>query len=315
MKKKNLVKLIILIIIIIGIVFIVKKVKNSKIDYQIAQVNTYTYFQYLENDNYGVIDKDGNKIIQAEYKKVVIPNPEKDVFVCYNENDNTKVFNSKMEEILTKYENVEPIKLKNVANILCYEKSVLKYQKDGKYGIIDFEGKEITKNIYDSIENLQGVEGKFIVSKNNKYGVININGKKIVDTNYDSVKNDDYYTGEENNVKSGFIVSNTTSDGYKYGYIDYKGKKVLDAKYNEIIRISELDEVYLIVSNNGQYGLYKDSKEIIKPEYQSIVYDSNGFLILQKNKNYGVADLEGNIKINVAYTNIETRGIYIYASN
>ena len=58
-----------------------------------------------------------------------------------------RIRNSQKEEKFTEFEKVEPIKLKNVASILCYEKSVLKYEKDGLYGLIDFNEKKITKNI------------------------------------------------------------------------------------------------------------------------------------------------------------------------
>lgn len=314
--KKKVIVFAIIILIIIGIIFGIKKINDSKINYEISKVNSYNYLQYYENNQYGVIDKQGNTIISAKYKKVVLPNPEKDIFVCYDENEDTKVLNSQGEELFTEYNKVEPIKLKNVASVLCYEKSVLRYEKDGLYGLIDFNGKKITKNIYNSIENLQSTEGKLLVSKDSKYGVINIKGTVLVKTEYDSVKADGYYNIEnENYTKSGFIVSNTTEDGYKYGYIDYKGKDILDVKYNEIIRAKDLQDIYLIISDNGKYGVYKESKEIIPNEYQSIVYDESGLLILQKNKNYGMADLKGEIKIPVDYTNIETRGIYIYASN
>jgi len=40
------------------------------------------------------------------------------------------------EKLFSKYEMVEPIKLKNVAGTLNYEKSVLKYKQDDKYGLI-----------------------------------------------------------------------------------------------------------------------------------------------------------------------------------
>ena len=314
--KKKIIIFAIIILIIIAILFGVKKISDSKVNYEISKVNSFEFFAYYENNQYGVIDRQGNTIISAKYKKVIIPNPEKDIFVCYDENGYTKIFNSKNEEILTEYNKVEPIKLKNVASILCYEKSVLKYEKDGLYGIIDFDGKKVTKNIYNSIENLQSTEGKLLVSKDGKYGVINIKGTTLVETDYDSIKKDGYYNNKsEEYTRSGFIVSKTTEDGYKYGYIDYKGKKILDTKFNEITRIHDLEEIYLIVSENGKYGLYKNNKEIIAHEYQSIMYDESGELLLQKNKNYGMADLKGVIKIPVNYTNIETKGIYIYASN
>lgn len=314
--KKKLIIFVAIILVVLAVIFGIRKINNSKINYEISKINSYEFFAYYENGKYGVINKEGNAVISAQYKKVVIPNPEKDIFVCYDENDNTKILNSNGEELFTKYDKVEAIKLKNVASVLCYEKSVLKYEKDGLYGLIDFNGNEITKNIYNSIENLQSTEGKLLVSKNDKYGVINIKGTTLVETNYNSVKTDGYYIDEGNSyAKSGFIVSKTTDDGYKYGYMDYKGKKILDTKYNEIMRVQSLENLYLIVSENGKYGTYDGKKNIIKHEYQSITYDESRLLILQKNENYGMADLKGNIKIPVKYTNIETKGIYIYASN
>ena len=305
MKKKVLI-LIILILVIIGIIYGINKFNDSKINYEIVSVNAYNYVQFYENEQYGVIDREGN---------IVIPNPEKDLFICYTENDDTKILNSNKDELFTGYDKVEPIKLKNTATILCYEKSVLKYEKDGLYGLVDFEGKEITKNVYNSIDNLQSTEGKFLVSEDNKYGVINLKGKALVKLEYDNIISDGYYTEENGYAKSGFIISNTTDDGYKYGYVDYKGKKILDTNYDDLIRITNLEDIYIIASDNGKYGLFKKSKEVINPDYQSIIYDENGLLIIQKNKNYGLADLNGTIKVEPNYTSIESRGIYFYASN
>jgi len=314
--KKKLIIFLLIILLIIAVIFIIEKINDSKINYEISKVNIYNFFEYYEDKKYGVIDKDGNIIIPANYNKIIIPNPERDVFICYNSDGNIQVFNSNKQEIFTEFNKVEPIKLKNVASILCYEKSVLKYEKDGLYGLIDFNGKTITKNIYNSIENLQSTEGKFLVSKNSKYGVINIKGKTLVKTDYDSIKTDEYFDIEnEKNVKSGFIVSITTDDGYKYGYIDYKGKEILEVKFSDIVRIRELRDIYLIVSENGKYGAYKKDKNFIPHEYQSIIYDLSGGFIIQKNKNYGMANLKGVVKIPVNYTNIETKGIYIYAHN
>ena len=313
---KKILVCIIFIIVIIGVIFGIKKVNNSKINYEIAKVESFEFVEYYENGKYGVLNKDGEVLIEANYKKVVIPNPEKDLFICYDENDNTKVLNSQGNILLTEFDKVEPIKLKNIASVLCYEKSVLIYKKDGLLGLIDFDGKEITKNIYNSIENLQLTEGKLIVSKNNKYGIININGKTLVKTEYDSIKTDGYYDENTRYVYAGFIVSNTTNDGYRYGYIDYKGKKILDVKYNELSRIEDLKDIYLIVAENGKYGLYKESKQRLKLEYQLVEYDNDSKLVLlQKNKKYGISDLNGKIKIELMYTDIDLRGIYIYASN
>ncbi len=312
--KKKAIAIIIVIILIVSAIIIIKKINQSKINYEITQITNYEYFKYSENEKIGIIDREGNIVIEAKYDNIAIPNPMKDIFICYNNDvEKSTILNSKNEELFTQYEDIKPIKLKNIASILCYEKSVLEYKKDGLYGIIDFSGKEITKNIYTSIENLQSTEGKLLVCKDDKYGIININGTELVKAEYDKIETDGYYTETDEYLKSGFIVSNTTSDGYRYGYIDYNGKEILKVEYNEIIRLTDLEEVYLITSTNGKYGLYKKSKEIIKPEYQSIVDTNNKCLIIQKNKNYGVANLEGKIIVETKYESIEDKGIYLYA--
>lgn len=58
---------------------------------------------------------------------------------------------------------MEAIKLNNVESNGNYEKSVLKYKSDNKYGLIDFSGNKITDAIYDSIEGFNYREGILLV--------------------------------------------------------------------------------------------------------------------------------------------------------
>ena len=159
-------------------------------------------------------------------------------------------------------------------------------KKIAYFGLINFDGKIVIKNNYDSIESLPMNEGKFIVSKNNKYGIVDLKGNTLVKTEFDTCSSDGFYTKEEEYKKSGFIVSKKTEDGYKYGYFNYKGKKILDVKYNKIERVNKKDEniSYLIASENGKYGVYKEKKQIIPNEYQEINYNEElNIFILQKN--------------------------------
>ena len=315
MKKKTILLVIFIAIIVIVALFLKGKMQNNKIEYSISDVKEYKYIKYKEKENYGIIDREGNIIIEAVYKKIEIPNPEKDIFICYNDEENSTVLNSKKEKLYEEYDKIEPIKLKNIASTLCFEKSVLKYNKGDIYGLIDFQGQKITNNEYDSIENLQSTEGKFLVGKNNKFGIINMNGALLVETKYDQIFTDGYYDEETKYTKAGFIVSETTSEGYRYGYINYEGKKYLNTEFNEIIRINYAKETYLIAAKEGKYGLYKENKSIIKPEYQSIIYTENGALIVEKNKQFGIANLKGKILVETKYSQIEENGIYLYAQS
>ena len=317
MRKKIIIPIIIAIIIVISTIAIITQKKSNKYNYKIEEIKTYNYYITKNNENYGVIDKEGKTIIEPKYVNIIIPNPEKDIFICYTDSEKTETLNAKGEKLFTQYEETQPIKLKNVASTLSYEKSVLKYKKDGLYGIMNFDGKIITQNIYSTIENLQPTEGKLLVSIEGKYGVIDIKGNLLVKTEYDKISSDGYYTKKYEYKKSGFITTNKTDDGFKSGYITYDGKTILETKYNEIERISKEDDnnIYLINSENGKYGLYKNTKKVIENEYQSISYEDSGIVILQKNKKYGAASLDGKIIINVENDNIESRGIYIYAKS
>ena len=151
MKKRNIIIILAVIAVIaISAGIIVNKIQKENKKYEIAQINEYKYFVVKENEKYGVINTNGDIIIEAKYDDIKIPNPEKAVFICY-ENDKTKVLNEKGEEIFTQYEDIQPLRLKNVISDLMYEKTTLKYSKNGKYGIIEIEGKKITNPIYEQI--------------------------------------------------------------------------------------------------------------------------------------------------------------------
>lgn len=320
MKKTFRVRMIIIAIILIGIaVFgIYTLIENNNKKYVIAEVKEYNYFVLKQNNAYGVIDKKGNTIIEAKYNEIKIPNPEKAIFLCHKD-DNIKVLNEKNEEILTQYEKVEAVRLKNISGDLMYEKGILKYQENEKYGIINFEGKKITKAIYDEIENLPYKEGELIVKQGDKYGVINIKGRKIVEIQYDQISVDGYYSEGNKYKYAGYIVSNKTEEGYRYGYINYKGEIIEDVQYNELSRNTDIDDkdnVYIICAKNGQYGVTKNSKKILENEYQTISFDkTNNLFVIEKSKKYGISDLNGKIIVPVEYKQIDITGIYLYAQN
>lgn len=313
---RNVIIAIILIAIIVGVSVYFIYTNGRK--YEIEQVTTYNYFVLKKDNLSGVIDRGGNTIIDAEFDNVIIPNPEKALYVCY-EGDGTKVLNERKEEILTDYQNVEPIQLQNISSDLMYEKSILKYEQDGKFGLIDFEGKEITKPIYESIDGLPYKEGELLVKQDGKYGVINIKGNKLVDIKYDRISVDGYYTSENNYKFAGYIISNTTDEGYRYGYINYDGKLLLEPEYNELSRVIGIEDdenAYILCAKNGQYGIMKNDEELIPNEYQSIEYDeSNKLFTIEKSKKFGIANLDGNIIVPTEYSQIDITGIYLYAQN
>lgn len=296
---------------------------NSRFDYEIEEVKEIDYMVFKENNKFGVINKKGDVIVQPKYDVVQIPNPSKPVFICkYNYNAennqyNIKVFNDKSEQILYQFVIVEPIELNSGISSIPYEKSVLKFAENGKYGLIDFQGKVIVKAKYDEINSFDFNEGLLLVKEKDKYGIININGAVVVKPKYDKIESDGYYEEGAGYKKSGFIVGTKSGDTYKYGYIGFDRKKVLDMKYEQIARIpntSKNDDIYLLAIQNGKVGFYKNKNNIINHEYEDMAYDSNNnCLILQKDSKQGIAELDGNIVIDIKYDNIYVSGKFINA--
>lgn len=313
---RNVILTILILAIIIGVSYYFITTNNKK--YEIEKVEQYNYFLLKQDGKTGVIDRSGNIVIDVKYDDIKIPNPQKDVFVCYS-GENSQILNSQKEQILNNYQDVEPIKLQNIASNLMFEKSVLSYKENDKYGLVNFQGKKITKPIYDEISGLSYKEGELLVKQNDKYGVINIKGHKLIDIEYDKIAVDGYYTNDDGYKYAGYIITTTTQEGYRYGYINYNGKLILRPEYNELSRITDImdnENAYLLCAKNGQFGVNKNEKEIVKNEYQSISYDkTNELLVAEKSKKYGIASLDGKIIVPAQFSQIDVIGNYLYAKN
>ncbi len=318
-NKKVLILIIIAIIAIISILgySIIKKVNKENRKYEIEEISEYKYFVVREDGKYGIIDTKGSKIIDTKYQDVKIPNPEKAVFICYEE-ETTKVLNERNEEIFTEYKDIEPLRLKNISTDLVYEKSILKYSEDGKYGIIDFNGKRITKAIYEEIDTLQYKEGELLVKEKGKYGIINIKGTVLVKAKYDKIESDKFYEVESGYQKSGYIVGQRTEEGYRYGYVNLDGKEIIESKYNDLYRILNIDseEIYIICAENGKYGLIKNKEIVIENLYQALEYsETSNTIVAYKGIKRGVIAINGKNIIPCEYKQIDIIGENIYATD
>lgn len=327
MKKNKIVKIILIILLIIIIALLatfitIYFIEKSKIDYNIESIDDYKYSILYKDDKYGVINKEGEIVVEPTYSNVQIPNPSKPVFICVSDYNNetgtydNKILNDQKQQILTTYDRVTAISVESTDSNVPYEKSVLRYEKNGKYGLIDFDGNKITDAIYDEISGVDYKEGTLLVKENDKYGIVNINGATIVEPEYDEISADNYYDSENKSKKAGFIVRKTTDEGYRYGYISYDGKKILDTEYTKIERVNEIqqEDVYLIVYKDGQAGLMKNNKQITNYEFENIEYNlQNDLFIVQRNSKKGLINKDGETVINIEYDDITFGGEYINA--
>ena len=157
-KMKWIIGIIIIAMIVVATVVIMNEMQFA---YKIEEVKEINYVTLVQGGKYGVIDKTGNIIIEPTYNGIQIPNPSKPVFICIGEYDketkeyDMKAFNDKKEQLFSEYEKIEAISVETNIETTPYEKSTLAYCKDGKYGLIDLEGKVITQPIYEEITKLR----------------------------------------------------------------------------------------------------------------------------------------------------------------
>lgn len=301
----------IVIVLIVGVIIILLNSNKKNSNKSLGAV-TYEYFVFYSiDDEVGVIDKKGNEIIKAEYTDIYIPNPSNDVFICFNDNKYI-ILNSEGKEIFKDYEDISVIMISE--STLEMEKEVLKYKDGELYGFISLSGEKITDAIYEEISSLKNKPGYILVKKDGYYGVLDINGKKVIDIEYNSIKGDEYCSEDDGYEKTGYIVSAKTDTGIFYGYIDYKGKTILKTKYESITRVLEYnqEDIYLIIMDGGKKGVFKNNKQIIGTNFQSINYSSlSKIFIVERTSKYGFYNNEGKEILKPEYTSYSIAGNYI----
>lgn len=172
---KIIIAIIILILLIIIGIFVVKNSFSKK--EVVIKNEPYEYFTLnSSNGKLGIVDKNGNIVIEPEYENIYIPNQSKDVFICYKDESNYSVINKEGKDIFQDVGNVYSILISDTS--LEMEKNVLLYEKDEKFGLIDYDGKKITEPIYEEIISLPNKPGFLRVKKDGLYGVLD-SGRKF----------------------------------------------------------------------------------------------------------------------------------------
>lgn len=330
--KKVLAAIIVLVVLIMIIITVTKLVNNETIT---TKVDTTNYFSSYSAGKWGVINNFGQTVIEPTYDEmIIVPNKEEPVFICiYDVNDETgeyktKAINNNNEEILGKYDKIEPIDNYDSKQNVWYEGNILRAIKDGKYGLINFKGEEILSFEYDSIVSLKGVISNILIKKGDKVGLVNEKGQSIIPVEYKEIRTlKEGYKNEyiiiDKNGKQGIIsTSSKVIVEAKYEEIKYlasseiysvkengnlklintDGKTLINGKYDEFVQVKG-DNV--IVKKDGKYGLIeKEGTEIIKPSYEDLVYAFENNYIAKKNGKYGIIDDSNKEVLDFKYKNI-----------
>ena len=320
----------VLIMIIVSIINIVKD-SGEKVE-----VKSYTYYTSYENGKFGVINNEGATVINTEYDEIIaIPNNSKPIFICvYDVNDETstyktKVLNEKNEEVFQGYDKVEAVDNFDSKQNIWYEDNVLRVSKDGKYGLINFEGNQVLACEYDEISALKSVKSNLLVKKAGNVGLVNEKGQTIIPVQYKEIKilkegyKNEYIVVNENNQYGLIGTSGNTLIESKYEDIKYlnsstlfaikesgvwklinteEGQIIIDGGYEDIIEVKS-DSITIV--KNGKYGVINTNKEEkIASEYEELKYAFSIYYMAKKDGKYGVINTENQEVIPFEYMNM-----------
>ena len=323
--KKVIAVIMALAIIVLFIVAITKLLKSDK---KIITANTY--FSVYTNNKWGVIDNNANIVIEPTYDEmIIIPDNKKDVFICtenvdYTNNTyNTKVLDSKNKQILEQYNKIQPVENYDEYNNLWYEKNLLKFEKDGKYGLIDLNGKVLLEAIYDDIYSLKGTKDVVITVQDKKLGLANSEGIIVIPNKYTQIKSlgedTNLYIVQDENGKYG--IYNKTENKYqdikqienkewfcvkendKYKIINQNEETTVDLEFDDVKQIKNNVIVY---TKNKKYGAYNiETKKKIDCKYNELKYTCENNFIAKSGNSYGIIDIENDVKLKLEYANIQ----------
>ena len=168
--------------------------------------------------------------------------------------------------------------------------------RNGKSGIIDSNGKELFPFNFDDIYEIEDVDKTFIFSDKKGDKVINLNGKVLL-SDYENIHPIFY-------DHSKFIVKKNK----KFGIVDINNKILTPIIYSEISDWVEYGpENRHIVKLGSKYGMLEEKTFKVKiPVVYNFVFISRFVVFVEKNKKYGIIDLNHKFLCPLIYDEIKS---------
>lgn len=295
-----------------------------------------TLFIYREKDKCGLVNENGEKVVQAKYNTIKNPSNEliavsvgeyEDEKWGYIDRNGKEILEPQFKYAMNFSEDMaavankvgEKIKwgyIDKTGKIIVQPKydyasnfldglAGVTIEDNGttKWGYIDKTGKEIVKPVFECAQEFSEGLAAVYNSKTEKWGFIDKTGEMVIEQKYAN-KYIDY--GVELYIFKNGICKVKTADG-KWGYIDKKGNPLIDAKYDEIREFSEgLVAVKVGDYETGKWGFIdKKGNVIVEPKYDYITNFSEGLATIgigdYETGKWGFIDKKGDIIIEPKY--------------
>ncbi|MCI8291219.1 MAG: WG repeat-containing protein [Clostridia bacterium] len=339
LNVKKVVATIVAVIVIVMVVASIILTLNKKNKEKLLAEKNIEYFSAYSNSKWSVINSKGEQLSNISYDDmIVVPDQSKNIFIVSYDVDyqngvyKTKAINEKNETLFGNYNNINAIVNYNSIDEVWYNQDVLTFERDGKYGLIDFNGNQVLAPEYDEIYSLKGILKTLIINKDGKYGIFNTSSKSVaVSPLYVSIQAfgatyNDGYIVEDENKKFGLIGSDgkvvlqnnyddifkvvssdkyVVKDGLKTKLIDKEGTTILESGFDEIVSINGDN---IVIKKANRYGIINTAGEvIIDTAYDSVKYCFSDYYIVSTGGKYGVINTLKDVLIDIKYEGIDYR--------
>lgn len=244
-----------------------------------------------KGDKYGIVHCQRGEIIACKYDSIQVfdnhaaaakLNDKWGILCSQSKAPMNEVTEFKYDEVLESFDQVFTVK------------------QNGKVGIVNEQGEEITPCEYDNIKFCDGDRSFAIAEKNGKKGIINAQGENIIPCEYDSI-----------NLRRDFDDDNVRIevDG-KWGVMSKQGDLIIPCIY-DYLAVDKYDSSEHDYSNgnmkvrkNGKWGVIdQKGREIISFEYDALCLLGNSVLT-RKDGKWGVVNENGEEIVPYTYEEI-----------
>lgn len=211
------------------------------------------------------------------------------------------------------------------------------FSENEKYGYIDNKGEVVIKPQYKSASRFSEGLAPVVDEKSGLCGFINTKGKLVIDflyTEAGAFKDGIARMGVDGSIcyinKKGKLLlrtnmkSDSFSEGYArytndndaFGFIDITGQTVIASTYSYAGSFS--NGLAFACNDEGKVGYINTSGEyVIEPKYELFYSDKkvgfdfsdDGYVIVVKNKKFGVIDKKGNVILECKYDGLAGNSI------
>ncbi len=288
-----------------------------------------TVLKYKDGNLYGLIDFDGNIIIQAQFEDIQNIDYKEGYLKIKKDGaygvvtiEGKRIIQPEFNDVMSDGYYNEKTKYSKAGFLLQ-----IKSDEGYKYGYANLDGKEVIDTTFSELSRIIEIEDEkdvyFISTVNGKKGLIK-NGKQIIeneldDISYDSItkllvveKNASYGIKDLDgkqilpieydsiNIGGDYINAN---NGEEREVFDTNGNK-LDTKNSSHLKVSK--NYSIIIDENNYYNIEDSSNNILlKDQYVYIEYFTNDLFIATIDNNSGVINSNGNVVIPLKYSSIQ----------